>query len=439
MSGDTSFAVFGHFLSWASSFMVLFSSCVPRSSGMFNCFSMLLLISSHFSFSYAVTCPNCAGTIRSCTFDGDGAPCPLVAVVTANAVALKTGAAGVVMLAVGIPTRITRIFTRRVLDRISFLKGRFNSREPFDTAAKSGLQLYEAFSEGLLRSSEATANLARILVKTTDKTDRENIQALMLAVANEPKSTLKDHGGDSQPVGVYTYTWLKCVEYVQGAARSSTRSDGEADSSISIGFGKNQVPKTSDNFYEVLNMFLLIVTTTALVNPLIMLSFLQKVVYEPMRNHLYSWMMAMELFLTYVHTIESSDDSDITFGNVVEKGGTDHHATEAVLRGKEHFGSIFRKLRLEASGRNGSKNEDGDVSTKVWNNTFSHTSKQYCQSWNRNQTHPEAHLLSDGTCKFNHGCCHWVSDKGPGGMCGNTSHKWGKCDNPAKCDAKATA
>ena len=185
--------------------MVLFPSCVPRSRGLFNCFSMLLLISYHFSFSYAVTCPNCAGTIRSCTFDVDGAPCPLVAVVTSNAAALKTGAAGVVMLAVGIPTRITRIFTRRVLDRISFLKGRFNSREPFDTAAKTGLQLYEAFSEGLLRSSEATANLARILVKTTDKTDRENIQALMLAVANEPKSTLKDHGGDSQPVGVYTY------------------------------------------------------------------------------------------------------------------------------------------------------------------------------------------------------------------------------------------
>ena len=47
-------------------------------------------------------------------------------------------------------------------------------------------------------------------------------------------------------------------------------------------------------------------------------------------------------------------------------------------------------------------------------------------AYNNNTEHGANSLDHDGTCKFNHICMQWVSDKGPRGICGG-KHTKGEC------------
>ena len=53
-------------------------------------------------------------------------------------------------------------------------------------------------------------------------------------------------------------------------------------------------------------------------------------------------------------------------------------------------------------------------------------------------SHPPESLKPDGTCKFNHVCNKWVSDKGKNGRClctaGTPGHARFVCDNPNRCN-----
>ena len=74
----------------------------------------------------------------------------------------------------------------------------------------------------------------------------------------------------------------------------------------------------------------------------------------------------------------------------------------------------------------------------VWNGKYNraHDAKP-CISFNLGRnTHPQSALHPDGTCKFAHCCDHFVSDKGPGGICRALDHSRLKCTNANKCDSK---
>ena len=391
-------------------------------------FSMLLF--SSFLFVRAVECIHCAGTIPACT-EGH---CPLVEVVASNAAGLLAGNAGSIVLFAGLPMILIRIFNRRVLDRITRLRLKFKVKVPFDPSGKPEVELFDAWSEGEYTSKEFNKDMARRLLLSTDDVERENIKALMAAVTASPAKTDKESTDDEGAVGPYDYTWGKCVEYVQGPARgggSSSKDDDVASKNASL-YPKNRTPKSAENFFEAINLFLLISSATGLINPIILGSFLQKVVYEPMRNKGYSWMMAHELLMAYLSTVQRSDDPSISLANVYERGGLDSHCEQACKTGPERFGNIFRKSPGEPSGRNGSKIQGDDK--LIWNKKFTKKSKAACEPFNRGEEHSSSHLHPDGTCKFMHGCSRWVTDKGPRGKCLSTDHKWGKCDNPNKCD-----
>jgi hypothetical protein len=57
-----------------------------------------------------------------------------------------------------------------------------------------------------------------------------------------------------------------------------------------------------------------------------------------------------------------------------------------------------------------------------------------CYTFNlgRGTVHPASSLGADGTCRFKHACDQFVSDKGPRGVCGSTSHCRKDCTNAAK-------
>ena len=73
------------------------------------------------------------------------------------------------------------------------------------------------------------------------------------------------------------------------------------------------------------------------------------------------------------------------------------------------------------------------------NGKFSASSGACCVFFNTGKEHPASALHPDGTCKFNHVCDHWVSNKGKNGKClgtaGTKGHCRATCDNPHKCDA----
>ena len=77
------------------------------------------------------------------------------------------------------------------------------------------------------------------------------------------------------------------------------------------------------------------------------------------------------------------------------------------------------------------------VEPKPYNGNFTNSAKYSCKFYNSGGDHPTSaeYLHPDGRCKGNHVCDHWVSDKGPKGICRSDKHSRANCDNPAKCDA----
>ena len=80
------------------------------------------------------------------------------------------------------------------------------------------------------------------------------------------------------------------------------------------------------------------------------------------------------------------------------------------------------------------KTTTGDVK-RAYNGNYDKNAKTTCISYNLGKDHPLSSLNQKGVCKHNHTCDHWVSDKGPGGICGG-AHPRFRCTNPNKCDAK---
>ena len=74
---------------------------------------------------------------------------------------------------------------------------------------------------------------------------------------------------------------------------------------------------------------------------------------------------------------------------------------------------------------------EGTSDDKIeWNGKFAVNSKRPCVSFNKGTDHEPKHLTADGTCKFNHICMQWVTDKGPRGTCGG-NHPFGQCNYDA--------
>ena len=87
---------------------------------------------------------------------------------------------------------------------------------------------------------------------------------------------------------------------------------------------------------------------------------------------------------------------------------------EAEVSAKRHtFRSSPGKGEDARSGGGAGSDETGPK----YNGKFTANSKEVCWFFNSGQPHRADHLHPDGTCKRNHVCDKWVSNKGPGGVC----------------------
>jgi hypothetical protein len=115
-------------------------------------------------------------------------------------------------------------------------------------------------------------------------------------------------------------------------------------------------------------------------------------------------------------------------------------AAETKVRQVYKGALIFRTRGEKPRIYNDGSNIEGG-GTK-WTKKFTASSNRPCSVHNSMplREHKSADLLSDGTCKFNHVCNHWVSNKGKYGQClnseGTQNHVRDNCDNTHKCNSR---
>ena len=106
-------------------------------------------------------------------------------------------------------------------------------------------------------------------------------------------------------------------------------------------------------------------------------------------------------------------------------GGLDAIRQEATTIAHDKYGSAFFRI---LGGKPRAGGPDDSFDGRVTGDNASSTKP--CASWNLDKRHLAKHV-ENGKCKFKHGICdQYVSDKGPGGICGG-SHKRPNCDYDA--------
>jgi hypothetical protein len=150
-------------------------------------------------------------------------------------------------------------------------------------------------------------------------------------------------------------------------------------------------------------------------------------VFDTTRLRGETWQFAHELMLVIFRRIEDSGGR-FHLGNVYNE----LYLNSLMVEARANAAMFFRTPGGNPGKVNDPSGRDGNVK---WNKKFSTNAHGACRFFNAGIEHPKEALHPDGTCKYNHVCDHWVSNKGKKGRCMDPGHARDKCANPHKCDA----
>ena len=393
--------------------------------------SILLLLVLALPAATGVQC-------QVCFEDGHASDaCPLNTGVAANVVtvAAAIGAKKVIDIAKLLPTYLCRLFSRGVLQTLVSLAQRTSAATGFTlTDATTSRELVTAVQNGLLTKADAVTHLSGWLDAEGDgaaaKRDKATSTMKMLSMmdAIEPTSTV----GSVQ--GPFRFVYAKVSYYVSsGVGMAAFQIDNVSESfkeasSASVHTAKLYVPKTVEEFFEALNLWVMVCHAVGLANVLVLTRFIHEAVHMNIREKGHSWRMAFELFLVYLGEMEEKGVHNMS--NIVDHSAFDGKVRQAEMHGKEHYGSLFGARGQLARG-------PGDVlnsASKPYNGKCTPTSRLTCHTYNNpnRSDHPASALHPDGTCKFCHICDHPVKlADGTTGKC-KGSHPSYECNNPAR-------
>lgn len=169
-------------------------------------------------------------------------------------------------------------------------------------------------------------------------------------------------------------------------------------------------PKSVAQMHSLLHSFVWMCCATGLTNLMAIAPFLDEVIYEPLRLQTVPWQVAFEMMVLYIQMVEA-DPQRWNIASVVSKSGSmDSKRHDAYVQASAHHPSAnFRALRGEPrdvdngepSGADSKKYYSGPVTS------FDDTCTKACISWNAGTKH-YASNVSNGKCKFFHGCSQWV-------------------------------
>jgi hypothetical protein len=175
---------------------------------------------------------------------------------------------------------------------------------------------------------------------------------------------------------------------------------------------------------------MVIMHATGLCDFLVASEFTRLVVYDTMEHHGHSFTVAHALLLIYLERVESTVGDDINIRNVHSLGSMDTFLSRACILAVQCGVATPARAGANATVTTGTP-------TVTFNGRATPSADRSCYTFNlgRGNAHPSPSLGADGTCRFKHACDQFVSDKGPRGVCGSTSHCRKDCTNAAKVSA----
>ena len=384
----------------------------------------------------AAPCPTCSDCLPGCTFSTNARACPFIASVAANT-AIVAGGMGALNIAGLLKPRFMRLFSKVAFETLLALVRRRQPGTVFEIDANTKLpDVLMAVSNGLLTMEHAVLRFCELI----EDAATDPVRATLTRRLDNLKSACDIHhkAGDGSlgglfEAGVLTFLWAKVSEFVttkdmQVKLVSDFREDGTSSGSARGG-GSAKIKRPSDSFEfaEMMNLFGMYLHALGISNWLELSDFYEHVVFDTTRLRGETWQFAHELMLVIFRRIEDSGGR-FHLGNVYNELYLNSLMVEARANAAMFFrtpGGIPGKVN-DPSGR------DGNVK---WNKKFSTNAHGACRFFNAGIEHPKEALHPDGTCKYNHVCDHWVSNKGKKGRCMDPGHARDKCANPHKCDA----
>ena len=424
----------------------------------------LTILVLSFAVAYAV-CPGCAGNADACTYEADG-NCPSIASVAANtallagvgwtAVTLTTAATGLKLTGV-LGKKFIRIFTSAHLDAVLQLAKRPAPGTIFEVTPTTKIRdVLAAIHAGRVTRDHVLELFAGFIDDAMAVADNEAAVKLLMTkfdLIKESKggSTSKSGGSVSDDNGLLSWLWGKVTHFVSDRGMQVRIEAAPSSSSSSTNVMTTTVKRFTESrdFYEALNLYIMYVTALGVASAMVVTQFLQVTVYDPIRAFGKPWQVAHELLVIMLRRIEDSDGK-LTLGNCEDCAHSNEVMTEAVLAAQKHYPTC-----MECTGpaeffrtRGGTPQGEQPNKPSKWNGKWTSTSKEACYFYNTRKAdgtmvrHDDtpAHIHPDGTCRRNHVCDQWVSNKGPGGRCmgsaGTSGHHRGTCDYPNRCDAR---
>ena len=157
-------------------------------------------------------------------------------------------------------------------------------------------------------------------------------------------------------------------------------------------------PKEPAQFFEMLNLWTMVVHATGMANAVVVTTFLQRVVFHPMAEEEMEWHQVYCLFFAYLIEVEREKGCELT--NIHARGGADRLKTAAARLHREYFGSLFDSRDQTARGPGPSS----ATRELTYTGKYNKDSKIPCRIWNLGQKHTAANLNPDGSCGYLHRC-----------------------------------
>ena len=380
----------------------------------------VLLIFCMLMRNTEAVCLHCKDTIVGCK---GGDQCPTVIDLAANVAVFAAGTLGKVPNVQNLlPNFLRAVFTRAVCEAIVGIATQPLSGTTIDfsaTAYAAAGAVVQAAHYGHCTWPEAIMELSSRLDAAT-----ETIAVSKLTAAIDLMKS-KESGTFDHCQGVFTFIWAKISVYVSSRNAGTARLTSGSPSSKS-GSGEFLAtlkrPSTQHEFYEMLHWFIYCVHVFGLVSISLLHPFIADVVYNTIGALRETWQVAHELLMVYLAEIENDALRVLHFGNVFRRGGQD---------------SFLQMARANAAAFFRTRGENPRLGNGQGKGKFDDKSKKPCIAYNKGLVCD--HLADDSSCKFNHRCMQWVSDKGPRGMCWAEHAKCNGCnyDGSKKLDSPA--
>ena len=363
----------------------------------------LLLLGSFVRPGVAV-CIHCKDTIPGCT-GGDN--CPAFKDWAANADIFKDKKLGSTpRITHALTPELLVQFTRPITEAIVGLAcaPAVGTEIDFDEVAyRSSQSVVQAAAYGHCSVAEAASVLSTRMEAATEAVAISKIKGALDSLKLVSDTVV------SSATGTYMFIWTKISTVIAKRNDGVTRIELNSDKSKAQALTATMVrPASESKYLEMLHYFIMVVVGLAIAGYMTVGKFVDDVAWGAMRMG-ETWQVSFELVCVYLRELDSDTTRKLNLGTIFKRGGQDTYLTEA-RRNSEAF---FRTRGGEPRA-GGPSDEDKEKKLKP-NGRFNKEATKCCPDFNMGR--PCKSLTADGTCKFNHRCNQFVSDKGKNGVC----------------------